>query len=49
MDCPIGLKIQFWSFGNERTNTRRVRNFSGPLLGPRGHKLNKQFLKIVDL
>jgi len=28
---PIMLKFQFWNTENERTNTGRVRNFTGPL------------------
>jgi len=44
MESPIGLKFQFWPRGQ----TGWVRNFSGPLARPRGHKLKEQIKKIAD-
>jgi len=44
----IKLKFQFWAFDSGRLNKGWVKSFSGPLPGPRGHKLKDQFLKIVD-
>jgi len=43
------MEFLFWAFENEKTNTGRVRYFSEPLPGPRGHKLKDHFLKIVDI
>jgi len=40
---------QLLGFENMRANTGWVKNFSGPLSGPRGHKPKEQFLKMVDV
>jgi len=42
------LKFQVWGFENGRACIRRVRNLSGTLPRPRGHKIEEQFLKIVE-
>jgi len=42
------LKFWYWAIENRRANIGWVRNYSGPIPKPRGHKLKDQFLKIVD-
>jgi len=44
----IGLKFQLWPFENGENKYRAGSKFSGPLHGLRGHKVDGQYLKIVD-